>query len=236
MQSRGRHPIKLSPCVLLTALAVSLALIAVNQAELRWRSFAQFTKKKRTPTSAPKPPVAIPGKKKGKDPPSASAPTSFSIPRVTWPEFVTVTLNRYGGLVARQIKRANYFTVEIGNGGVAGIGFWDTATCGRDAAAIAKAIRHAAGVMGVDHVALGSDYDGAITAPFDTTGVVQITDALLKEGFREDEIRKTCWRNSPSSFKSTPSSGRRKSNSNPRASSSSLSKWRSRCAISLNRS
>lgn len=81
------------------------------------------------------------------------------------------------------------------NGGVVGIGFWDTATCGRDAAAIAKAIRHAVGVMGVDYVALGSDYDGAITAPFDTTGVVQITDALLKEGFREDEIRKVMGEN-----------------------------------------
>jgi microsomal dipeptidase-like Zn-dependent dipeptidase len=76
------------------------------------------------------------------------------------------------------------------NGGIVGIGFWDTAVCGRDAAAIAKAIRHSVGVVGVDHVALGSDYDGAIEAPFDATGVVQITDALLKEGFKEDEIRK----------------------------------------------
>lgn len=76
------------------------------------------------------------------------------------------------------------------NGGVVGVGFWDTAICGRDAAAIARAIRYTANLIGVDHVALGSDYDGAITAPFDTTGVVQITDALLKEGFREDEIRK----------------------------------------------
>jgi microsomal dipeptidase-like Zn-dependent dipeptidase len=76
------------------------------------------------------------------------------------------------------------------NGGIVGIGFWDTAVCGRDAAAIAKAIRHAANIMGVDHVALGSDYDGAIEAPFDTTGVVQITDALLREGFNEDEVRK----------------------------------------------
>jgi microsomal dipeptidase-like Zn-dependent dipeptidase len=75
-------------------------------------------------------------------------------------------------------------------GGVVGVGFWDTATCGRDAVAIARAIRYTANLIGVDHVALGSDYDGAITAPFDTTGVVQITDALLKEGFREDEIRK----------------------------------------------
>ena len=44
--------------------------------------------------------------------------------------------------------------------------------------------------MGVDHVALGSDYDGAIEAPFDATGIVHITDALLREGFNEDEIRK----------------------------------------------
>jgi microsomal dipeptidase-like Zn-dependent dipeptidase len=76
------------------------------------------------------------------------------------------------------------------NGGIVGIGFWDTAVCGNDAAAIARAIRHAADIMGVDHVALGSDYDGAIEAPFDATGVVQITDALLREGFDEDEIRK----------------------------------------------
>jgi microsomal dipeptidase-like Zn-dependent dipeptidase len=76
------------------------------------------------------------------------------------------------------------------NGGIVGIGFWDTAVCGNDAAAIARAIRHAADIMGVDHVALGSDFDGAIEAPFDATGIVQITDALLREGFDEDEIRK----------------------------------------------
>lgn len=76
------------------------------------------------------------------------------------------------------------------NGGLVGIGFWDTAVCGRDAAAIAKAIRHAANVMGINHVALGSDYDGAIEAPFDVTGIVQITDALLREGFNENVIRK----------------------------------------------
>src|SRR5262245_5235529 len=75
------------------------------------------------------------------------------------------------------------------NGGIVGIGFWETAVCGRDAAAIARAIRYAANIMGVDHVALGSDYDGAVEAPFDATGVVQITDALLREGFNEREIR-----------------------------------------------
>ncbi len=74
--------------------------------------------------------------------------------------------------------------------GVVGIGFWDTATCGKDASAIAKAIRHAVDVMGVDHVALGSDFDGAVTEPFDATGLVQITEALLEQKFSAADIRK----------------------------------------------
>src|SRR5208283_3654941 len=54
-------------------------------------------------------------------------------------------------------------------GGLIGIGYWDTATCGTDARAIVKAMRYVSGLVGVEHVALGSDFDGAITAPFDTT-------------------------------------------------------------------
>lgn len=75
------------------------------------------------------------------------------------------------------------------SGGVVGIGYWDAATCGTDAAAVARAVRHAANVMGVRHVALGSDFDGTVTTPFDTTGVAEITDALLAEGFTDEEVR-----------------------------------------------
>ena len=75
-------------------------------------------------------------------------------------------------------------------GGVIGIGYWETAVCGTDAEAIARAIRYAAGVAGIDHVGLGSDFDGAITAPFDTTGLPLITDALLAQGFDQEEIAK----------------------------------------------
>jgi membrane dipeptidase len=80
-------------------------------------------------------------------------------------------------------------------GGVIGIGYWDTAVCGKDAAAIAKAIRYAANVVGVDHIGLGSDFDGAVTTPFDTSGLVQITDALFAEGFTDEEIGKIMGRN-----------------------------------------
>jgi membrane dipeptidase len=80
-------------------------------------------------------------------------------------------------------------------GGVIGIGYWDTAVCGADAKAIARAIRYTADLVGVEHVGLGSDYDGAIFAPFDTSGVVEITDALMAEGFNEQEIGMIMGRN-----------------------------------------
>jgi len=75
-------------------------------------------------------------------------------------------------------------------GGVIGIGLWETATCGTDAAATARAIRYAVNIVGVDHVALGSDFDGAVTTPFDASGWPLVTGALLKEGFSEQDIRK----------------------------------------------
>jgi microsomal dipeptidase-like Zn-dependent dipeptidase len=72
--------------------------------------------------------------------------------------------------------------------GVIGIGFWRGAVCGDDAAAIARAMRHAVGVAGIDAVALGSDFDGAVRTPFDAAGMVYMTEALLAEGFDASEI------------------------------------------------
>lgn len=69
------------------------------------------------------------------------------------------------------------------NGGLVGIGFWPTAVCGEDAAAIARAIRYTADRIGLHHVALGSDFDGAVTTPFDATGLPRLTAALQAEGF-----------------------------------------------------
>ena len=75
-------------------------------------------------------------------------------------------------------------------GGVIGIGFWDTAVCGEDARSIAKAIKYAVGIVGVDHVALGSDFDGSVKAPFDTSGEALITEAFINEEFSDDDIAK----------------------------------------------
>src|SRR4029453_5614423 len=63
-------------------------------------------------------------------------------------------------------------------GGLIGIGFWQAATCGKDAAAIARAIKYTADLVGIDHVALGSDFDGAVPEPFDASGLAKITEGL----------------------------------------------------------
>jgi microsomal dipeptidase-like Zn-dependent dipeptidase len=62
--------------------------------------------------------------------------------------------------------------------------------CGKDVKAIAHAIKYAVDVAGIEHVGLGSDYDGATTVPFDTSGLVELTAALMDEGFKEPEIER----------------------------------------------
>lgn len=74
-------------------------------------------------------------------------------------------------------------------GGLIGIGFWDTAVCGNDAHAVAKAIAYTVNLAGVEHVALGSDFDGAVTVPFDAAHADQLTQALLDEGMSEQQLR-----------------------------------------------
>lgn len=75
------------------------------------------------------------------------------------------------------------------NGGLVGIGYWKTATCGEDADALARAVKHAVQVMGVAHVALGSDFDGAVAEPFDAAGLPLVTQALKKQGFSDADVR-----------------------------------------------
>ena len=74
-------------------------------------------------------------------------------------------------------------------GGVIGIGYWDAAICDTSPRSIAKSIRHVRDLVGINYVGLGSDYDGATTVRFDTSHLVQITQALMDEGFSVDEIR-----------------------------------------------
>ena len=74
-------------------------------------------------------------------------------------------------------------------GGVVGIGFWDTASGGREPEWIARSIAYAVERIGAEHVGLGSDWDGAVEVPFDAAGLAILTDALLRAGLDEASIR-----------------------------------------------
>lgn len=75
-------------------------------------------------------------------------------------------------------------------GGLIGIGFWPEAVGGTTAQDIARSIRYAADLVGVDHVAIGSDFDGCVIPPFDASGLPLLTQALRDTGFTPEEIGK----------------------------------------------
>ena len=54
-------------------------------------------------------------------------------------------------------------------GGLIGVGFWADVTCGEGIDAIASAIQYGVERFGVDHIALGSDWDGSVTTPIDAS-------------------------------------------------------------------
>jgi microsomal dipeptidase-like Zn-dependent dipeptidase len=89
---------------------------------------------------------------------------------------------------ARNLSDAHLVGIAA-TGGLIGVGFWPTACGGADAAAIARSIDYVVNLVGVEHVALGSDWDGAVPVPFDAANVVRLTDALLEIGFEESAIR-----------------------------------------------
>jgi len=74
------------------------------------------------------------------------------------------------------------------NGGVIGIGYWDAAVCAPTPAATARAIVHAISVAGIDHVGLGSDFDGSVTTGFDTAHLDAVTQALIDAGLSDAAI------------------------------------------------
>ena len=74
-------------------------------------------------------------------------------------------------------------------GGLIGVGFWDGAICSPTPEGIAGAIAYAVDLLGADHVALGSDFDGTVTTPFDASELAALTQALMEEGLNSETIR-----------------------------------------------
>ncbi|MGB3721839.1 MAG: dipeptidase, partial [Pacificimonas sp.] len=102
-------------------------------------------------------------------------------------------ISSHGGVQAVCDVNRNLTDGEIrgiaATGGVIGIGFWDGAVCSPTPAATARAMRHVRDLVGIEHVALGSDFDGAVTTGFDAGGMAAMTQALIDQDFTEAEIR-----------------------------------------------
>jgi microsomal dipeptidase-like Zn-dependent dipeptidase len=80
-------------------------------------------------------------------------------------------------------------------GGLIGVGYWDGAICDASPQGIVDSIRYGIDLLGVDHIALGSDYDGTVTVPFDTSELAILTETMLQSGFTEDEVHKVMGEN-----------------------------------------
>lgn len=102
-------------------------------------------------------------------------------------------VSSHGGVQATCKVNRNLTDDEIRGvaktGGIIGVGYWEGAVCDTSPKAVAAAMKHIRDLVGIEHVALGSDYDGATTVRFDTSGLVQVTQALLDAGFTAEEIR-----------------------------------------------
>jgi membrane dipeptidase len=104
------------------------------------------------------------------------------------------TLVSHGGVKGtcdnpRNVSDEHLRAIAAG-GGVVGIGYFEMAVCGIDPRDVVAAIRYVVDLVGDDHVALGSDYDGAVTVGFDTSHLRTLTQEMLEDGLPNDSVRK----------------------------------------------
>lgn len=98
----------------------------------------------------------------------------------------------HGGVKGTCNTNRNLTDAEIraiaATGGLIGLGAWDAAACGETPADLARAMAHVRKLVGAQHVALGSDFDGAIKSAFTIAEFDALVQALLDEGFSDGEV------------------------------------------------
>lgn len=100
------------------------------------------------------------------------------------------------GHCASSRNASDAMMVEVAQqGGLIGIGFWSQAICDASPKGVAEAINAAVDLVGADHVALGSDFDGAVGTSIDVSELDRITEALLDSGMDRETIRKVMGQN-----------------------------------------
>lgn len=79
-------------------------------------------------------------------------------------------------------------TAIAATGGLIALGAWDAAACGVTPADLAAAMAYVKGLVGAQHVAIGSDFDGAVKTAFTLSEYDVLVEELLKRGFTPAEI------------------------------------------------
>ncbi|WND02523.1 membrane dipeptidase [Temperatibacter marinus] len=82
-----------------------------------------------------------------------------------------------------------------GRGGIIAVGYWEGAICEANPIGIAKSILYGIDLVGIDHVALGSDWDGA-KAALASNEMNIITQTLMSAGLSNTDIMKVMGMNS----------------------------------------
>ncbi|WP_295627208.1 dipeptidase [uncultured Corynebacterium sp.] len=103
-------------------------------------------------------------------------------------------VNSHGGVRATCDVNRNLSDEQIRGiaetGGVIGVGYWEDAVCGLGPEPVVDAIDHVVEVAGIDAAALGSDFDGSVEVPWDTSQLAVITQELMNRGYSEEDIAK----------------------------------------------
>jgi microsomal dipeptidase-like Zn-dependent dipeptidase len=74
------------------------------------------------------------------------------------------------------------------NGGLIRVAYFKGAVSAPMTQGIVEAMKYIKSIAGVECIALGSDYDGSMTAPFDVTGLPLLVEELMRQDFSENEI------------------------------------------------
>ncbi len=73
--------------------------------------------------------------------------------------------------------------------GLIGIAFFPGAIGDGEIPAIVASMKHVRDLVGIEYVALGSDFDGSVTTPFDVTGLPLLVEEMLNQDFSRIEIK-----------------------------------------------
>ena len=105
----------------------------------------------------------------------------------------------HGGIKGTCNNNRNLTDEEVrgiaATGGLIAIGYWDAAVCKTSPQATARAMTYVRDLVGVDHVALGTDFDGAVHTAIDAAQHIEVTQALIDAGWSDADIRKVMGEN-----------------------------------------